>query len=174
MFFYVAFIASGSLGALVALSQLIGALSNSSRTAEVPEIVQGLAIDIGAVSIFAFLYYRENNAKNAQMARLSREESLSNLKLRVDERRILPLSAFRGIARLVIVAGPASFVEESFKSSEPFSKSLIERGVLVVPFATDGKSPRLDFEETEEAKEISTERKRLWQLTPIYVAEWTK
>lgn len=166
--------ASGSLGALVALSQLIGALANSSRAAEVPEILKGLAIDIGAVSIFAFLYYRENNAKNAQMARLSREESLSNLKLRVDERRILPLSAFRGIARLVIVAGPAAFVKESFKTSVPYSKGLIERGVLVVPFATDGNSPRLEFEETEETKEISAERKKLWKLTPIYVSEWTK
>ncbi|XP_051118564.1 protein LOW PSII ACCUMULATION 1, chloroplastic [Andrographis paniculata] len=174
MFFYVAFIASASLGALVAFSQLIGALANSSRGAEVPEILKGLAIDIGAVSIFAFLYYRENNAKNVQMARLSREESLSNLKLRVDERRVLPLSAFRGIARLVIVAGPAAFVKESFKSSEPFTKSLVERGVLVVPLATDGNSPRLEFEETEETKEIVTERKKLWQLTPIYVPEWTK
>lgn len=174
MFFYLAFVASGSLGALIALSQLIGALANSSRADEVPEILKGLAIDIGAVSIFAFLYYRENNAKNAQLARLSREESLSNLKLRVDERRILPLSAFRGSARLVIVAGPAAFIEESFKRSELFSEGLIERGVLVVPFATDGKSPKLDFKETEEMTDISTRRKRLWQLAPIYGAEWAK
>lgn len=174
MFFYLAFVASGSLGGLIALSQLIGALANSSRAVEVPEILKGLAIDIGAVSIFAFLYYRENNAKNAQMARLSREESLSNLKLRVDERRILPLSAFRGIARLVILAGPAAFIEQSFKFSEPFSESLLERGIVVVPFATDGNSPRLEFNETEEMKEVNAKRKRLWQLTPVCGAEWTK
>lgn len=174
MFFYLAFVASGSLGALIALSQLTGALANSSRAAEVPEILKGLAIDIGAVSIFAFLYYRENNAKNAQVARLSREESLSNLKLRVDEKRILPISAFRGIARLVIVAGPAPFIEESFKRSEPFSEGLIERGVFVVPFATDGSSPKLDFNETEETQDISAKRKRLWQLTPVLGTEWSK
>nr|GMC68939.1 protein LOW PSII ACCUMULATION 1, chloroplastic [Ipomoea batatas] len=134
MFFYLAFIASGSLGGFIATSQLIGALANSSRAAQVPEIAQGLAIDIGAVSIFAFLYYRENRAKNAQIAKLSREENLSNLKLRVDEKRILPVSDFRGIARLVILAGPSSFISECFKLSEPFTDALVERGVLVVPF----------------------------------------
>lgn len=169
MFFYVAFIASGSLGGLIAASRLIGALANPSRAAEVTEIIKDLGIDAGAVSIFAFLYYRENNAKNAQVARLSREETLSNLKIRVDEKRILPLSAFRGIARLVILAGPASFIEESFKLSQPFSESLLDRAVLVVPFVTDGKSVNLEFQEIDDAK-----RKRLWQLAPIYAADWTK
>ncbi|KAL0435522.1 UNVERIFIED_CONTAM: hypothetical protein Sradi_0260100 [Sesamum radiatum] len=174
MFFYLAFVASGSLGGFIAFTQLLGALVNSSRAAEVPEILKGLGIDLAAVSVFAFLYYRENNAKNAQVARLSREESLSNLKLRVDEKRILPLSAFRGIARLVILAGPAAFVEESFKLSQPFSEGLLERGVLVVPFATDGNSPTFEYEETEEGNEINAKRKRLWQLAPVYAAEWTK
>lgn len=174
MFFYLAFIASGSLGGLIATTQLIGALSNSSRAAQVPEILKGLGIDIGAVSLFAFLYYRENNAKNAQLARLSREESLSNLKLRVDEKKVIPVSSLRGIARLVICAGPASFVTESFRLSEPFTDKLMERGVLVVPFVTDGNSPSFEFEESEETKEITTKRKRLWQLRPLYVSEWSK
>lgn len=169
MFFYIAFIASGSLGAFIALSQLIGALANSSRASEVPEIVKGLGIDIAAVSLFAFLYFRENKAKNAQVARLSREETLSNLKVRVDEKKIIPVSSLRGIARLVICAGPASFVTESFKRSEPFTESLLDRGVLVVPFVTDGNSPALDFEETEE---LASRRKRLWQLAPVYITQW--
>ncbi|KAL1546648.1 protein LOW PSII ACCUMULATION 1, chloroplastic-like [Salvia divinorum] len=174
MFFYIAFIASGSLGGFIALSQLVGALANPSRAAEVTDILKDLAIDVGAVSAFAFLYYRENTAKNAQVARLSREEFLSNLKLRVDERRIVPLSAFRGIARLVILAGPASFIQDSFKLSEPFSDSLLERGILVVPFVTDGGSPQFEFEEKEETKDVDSKRKRLWQLAPVYAAEWSE
>ncbi|XP_073317099.1 protein LOW PSII ACCUMULATION 1, chloroplastic-like [Primulina huaijiensis] len=172
MFFYLAFVASGSLGGFIAITQLIGALANSSRAAEVPEILKGIAIDFGAVSIFGFLYYQENNAKNAQLARLSREENLSNLKLRIDEKKILPLSAFRGIARLVILAGPASFIEESFKLSEPFTESLLERGVLVVPCASDGTLLNFQFQETEETKEITAKRKRLWQLSPVLATEW--
>ncbi|XP_027935123.1 protein LOW PSII ACCUMULATION 1, chloroplastic isoform X2 [Vigna unguiculata] len=169
MFFYIAFVASGSLGAFIAITQLIGALANSSRATEVPEILKGLAIDIAAASLFAFLYFRENKAKNAQVARLSREESLSNLKLRVDEKKIIPMSSLRGIARLVICAGPASFVTESFKRSEPFTESLLDRGVLVVPLVTDGNSPAFEFEETGE---LATRRKRLWQLAPVYINEW--
>lgn len=174
MFFYVAFIASGSLGGLIATSQLIGTLANSSRASEIPEILKSLGIDIGAVSLFAFLYFRENKAKNAQVARLSREEILSNLKLRVDEKKIIPVSSLRGIARLVICAGPASFITESFKRSEPLTESLLDRGVLVVPFVTDGNSPTLEFEESEELKQLASRRKRLWQLAPVYISEWSE
>ncbi|KAF3648383.1 hypothetical protein T459_23527 [Capsicum annuum] len=174
MFFYLAFIASGGLGGLIASTRLIAALANSSGTTEVPEILKGLAIDLGAVSIFAFLYYRENIAKNAQVARLAREENLSNLKLRVDEKKIVPISAFRGIARLVILAGPSAFISECFKLSAPFTDGLLERGVLVIPFATDGISPNFEFEENEELEEKISRRKKLWQLAPIYATEWTK
>ena len=173
MFFYLAFIASGALGGLIATTQLIGALANPSRAAEVPEISKGLAIDLGAVSLFGFLYSRENNAKNAQLARLSREESLSNLKLRVDEKRV-PLSSLRGIARLVICAGPESYISESFRLSQPFTEKLIERGVLVVPFATDGNLPSFEFEESEETSEVGPNRKRLWQLSPFDVSAWSE
>ncbi|XP_061368598.1 protein LOW PSII ACCUMULATION 1, chloroplastic [Gastrolobium bilobum] len=172
MFFYVAFIASASLGGFIAATQLIGALANSSRASEVPDILKGLGIDIGAVSLFAFLYFRENKAKNKQEARISREESLSNLRLRVDEKKIIPINSLRGFARIVICAGPASFITESFKRSEPFTESLLDRGVLVVPLVTDGNSPALEFEETEEVKQLATRRKRLWQLAPVYMSEW--
>ncbi|EOX94236.1 Uncharacterized protein TCM_003773 isoform 1 [Theobroma cacao] len=174
MFFYLAFIASGALGGLIAFTQLIAALTNPARSSEVPDLLTSLGIDVAAVSIFAFLYFRENTAKNAQIARLSREESLSNLKLRVDQNKIISVSSLRGIARLVICAGPASFILESFKSSEPFTEGLLQRGVLVIPFATDGNSLSLDFDDSEDMKEITTKRKRLWQLTPVYVSEWSE
>lgn len=174
MFFYLAFIASGGLGGLIATSQLIGALANPARADEVPDILKGLAIDLGAVSIFGFLYARENSAKNAQIAKLSREESLSNLKLRVDEKRVISLSSLRGAARLVICAGPASFISEAFKFSEPYTQGLLDRGVLVVPFATDGDSPTFEFDESEEMKGVTAKRKRLWQLAPAVVPEWSK
>ncbi|XWS76160.1 hypothetical protein CRYUN_Cryun01aG0152600 [Craigia yunnanensis] len=138
----------GALGGLIAFTQLIAALNNPARSSEVPDILTNLGIDIGAVSIFAFLYFRENTAKSAHLARLSREENLSNLKLRVDQNKIISVSSLRGIVRLVISAGPASFIVESFKFSEPFTESLLERGVLVVPFATDGNSPSLDFDDS--------------------------
>lgn len=174
MFFYLAFIASASLGGLIATTQLIGALSNPSRADEVTKILEGLGIDISAVSVCAFLYSRDNNAKNAQLARLSREENLSNLKLRVDEKKVIPVGDFRGIARLVLVSGPSTFISESFKLSEPFTESLLERGVLVVPFATDGDLPDFEFDDSEDMKELTEKRKRLWQLKPVFSTEWSE
>ncbi|GAB4841286.1 hypothetical protein Ancab_022018 [Ancistrocladus abbreviatus] len=174
MFFYLAFIASGALGGLIAATQLVAALTNPSKAADVPEILKGLGIDIGAVSLFMFLYIRENKTKNAQLATLAREESLSNLKVRVNEKKILPVNSLRGLARLVILAGPGSFIAESYRLSEPFTERLLERGVLVVPFATDGEPPSFEFEESQDAKEIAAKRRRLWQLLPVFVSEWSE
>lgn len=172
MFFYLAFIASGSLGGLIAITRLIAALSNPSRAAELPEIIKGLGIDFGAVAFCVLLYTRENGVKNKQLARLSREENLSKLKLRVDQNRVIPVGDLRGIARLVIVAGPASFITESFSRSKPYAKDLLDRGVLVVPFTTDGNTPIFEFDETDEEAAAAEGKKKLWKLTPVITSEW--
>ncbi|BAS89992.1 protein LOW PSII ACCUMULATION 1, chloroplastic isoform X1 [Oryza sativa Japonica Group] len=180
MFFYLAFMASAGLGALIALTQLIPALSSPARAAAAGETLKGLGIDVAAVSVFAFLYWRESKAKDAQVAKLTREENLSRLRIRAGEGRPpVPLGELRGTARLVIVAGPAAFVTESFRRSKPFLKDLMERGVLVVPFSTDGNAPDLQFDEADEEEEEAAAaagkmKRRLWQLTPVYTSEWAK
>jgi hypothetical protein len=182
MFFYLAFIASGSLGGLIALTQLLPALGNPARAAGAVDTLKGLGIDVAAVALFAFLYSRERKAKDAQVARLAREERLSRLKLRVvgADGRPFPLSELRGTARLVIVAGPAEFVAESFRRSQPLLRELAERAVLAVPFATDGGAPELRLDESGERKDaeeddvVASKIKRLWQLTPVYTAEWAE
>lgn len=173
MFFYLAFIASGALGGLIATTQLISVLTNPVKSAQAPDILKGLGIDLAAVFIFAFLYSRERSAEELQLARLTREESLSNLKLRVDEKKVISVGALRGLARLVIVAGPASFIIESFSRSKPFMDGLVERGVLVVPLATDGNLPIFEYEDNPEIS-IGDKKKRLWQLSPVYTSEWSK
>lgn len=172
MFFYLAFIASGSLGGLIALSRLIASISRQSPSPDTIEILQGLGIDLAAVSLFAYLYYNENKSKNAQIARLSREENLSNLKLRVDESRTIDVSNLRGIARVVVVAGPGDYVKEAFERSKPFMDGLIERGVVVVPFATDGNLPKFEVEEGSVGG--FDKIKKLWQLVPVYASEWSR
>lgn len=183
MFFYLAFMASAGLGSLIALTQLLPALGNPARAAVVAETLKGLGIDVAAVAVFAFLYSRDRKASDAQVARLTREENLSRLKLRVgDGGRVVPLSELRGSARLVIVAGPAEFIAESFRRSRPFLKDLMERGVLVLPFPTDGNAPSLEFGEDDDGEgeaeaeddEVGRKSRRLWQLTPVYTSEWAK
>ncbi|KAG8048013.1 hypothetical protein GUJ93_ZPchr0008g13854 [Zizania palustris] len=101
------------------------------------ETLKGLGIEVMAVSIFAFLYLRESKAKDVEVAKLTREENLSKLKIRAGEGRLpVPLCELRGTARLVIVAGPAEFVTESLCRRKLFLKDLMERpGVcLSCPF----------------------------------------
>uniref|UniRef100_A0A0D9W6X7 Uncharacterized protein n=1 Tax=Leersia perrieri TaxID=77586 RepID=A0A0D9W6X7_9ORYZ len=185
MFFYLAFTASAGLGALIALTQLIPAMSGRGVAGGgAVETLKGLGIDVAAASTFAFLYWRESKAKDAQVAKLTREENLSRLRVRVaaagagEGRSPVPLGELRGTARLVIVAGPGEFVTESFRRSKPFLKELMERGVLVVPFSTDGNSPDLQFDEADEEEDDGGEagkmKRRIWQLTPVYITEWAK
>ncbi|CAN6268494.1 unnamed protein product [Urochloa humidicola] len=185
MFFYLAFMASGALGGLIALARLLPALSDPARATGAGETLRGLGIDAAAVALFAFLYARESKAKDAQVARLSREERLSRLKLRVGSgnaggRRPFAVGELRGTARLVIVAGPGDFVAESFRRSQPLLRELAERAVLAVPFATDGNAPelRLDGGDGEEdgvdEDDLARRSKRLWQLTPVYTTEWAQ
>ncbi|XP_066345481.1 protein LOW PSII ACCUMULATION 1, chloroplastic-like isoform X1 [Miscanthus floridulus] len=181
MFFYLAFMASGTLGGLIALARLLPALSSDpARAAGAADTLKGLGIDVAAVSLFAFLYSRESKAKDAQVARLAREERLSRLRLRVGAGRPFTLSELRGTARLVIVAGPAEFVAESFRRSQPFLRELAERAVLAVPFATDGNTPELQLDGGDEDgvvdddDDVARRSKRLWQLTPVYTTEWAQ
>ncbi|PKA45892.1 hypothetical protein AXF42_Ash016918 [Apostasia shenzhenica] len=173
MFFYLAFIASGAIGGLTSITQLFTSLANRSGAPVLPEIVKSLGIDLSAILVFTLLYTRENKAKNAQLAKLSREESLSKLKLRVDQNKIISVSDLRGISRLVILAGPAAYINESYKRSEYVTEGLLERGVLVIPFATDGNYFEFASEDSKVDLSIDEKKKRLWQLRPIYIEDWS-
>jgi hypothetical protein len=193
MFFYGAFIASGSIGGLIAVTRLIGAL-NHAPGAEAPiEIAKGLGIDLAAVIIFALLYQSDAKAREIALAKLSREEDLANLRLQLDNKKVVTLAQLRGISRIVILAGPGSYIEEALKQSEPFKAALLERGVLLAPYATDGATLTVDnpavatiAERIPSANEggttiVQAERtdvkpgadaERKWIAKPIYTSEW--
>jgi len=118
MFFYLAFMASGALGGLIALTQLLPALSNPARAGGAAETLKGLGIDAAAVALFAFLYSRESKAKDAQVARLAREERLSRLKLRAVPEMAATLRPPRSISFSV----PCAALGASLHSSVPFSR----------------------------------------------------
>lgn len=186
MFFYVAFMASGSIGALVSLPRLIAALGHASNASPITEVLSGLGIDLVAVLVFAFLYRIDAKARDQQYARLSREETLAGLKLELNKKRTITVGQLRGIARLVIVAGPALHIEEACRRSEPYLSGLMERGVLVVPLATDGQIPKLEFSSNGASSPQENEvlgsfnlttvaqPEKLWRATPIYTGEWTR
>jgi hypothetical protein len=190
MFFYSAFMASGGVGGLIAITRLIASLNNAPGAEAPIEIAKGIAIDFGAVIIFALLYrsldlpsqnlchmllfyhgpcrrnydsivlntiscrpgfqlnfavtdaahaYRwDSKARDKALAKIGREENLSNLRLELSNKKVVTIGQLRGTSRIVILAGPASYIEEALRQSEPFKKDLLERGVLVAAYATDG------------------------------------
>ena len=186
--------ASGGVGGLIAITRLIASLNNAPGAEAPIEIAKGVAIDFGAVLIFALLYrllnlasqtfcymflyphgpcsrrlefhvfytrsradlnikrmqlkfvvtdtalaYRSDaKARDKALAKIAREENLSNLRLELSNKKVLTIGQLRGTARIVILAGPASYIEEALRQSEPYKKDLLERGVLVAAYATDG------------------------------------
>ncbi|CAK9199319.1 unnamed protein product [Sphagnum troendelagicum] len=174
MFFYGAFIASGSIGGLIAVIRLIGAL-NHAPGAEAPiEIAKGLGIDLAAVIIFALLYRSDAKAREIALAKLSREEDLANLRLQLDNKKVVTLAQLRGISRIVILAGPGSYIEEALKQSEPFKAALLERGVLLAPYATDGATLTVDSPAVAPIADVKpgADAERKWIAKPIYTSEW--
>lgn len=53
--------ASGGVGGLIAITRLIAALNNAPGSGDPIEIAKGIAIDFGAVLIFALLYRSIDN-----------------------------------------------------------------------------------------------------------------
>lgn len=179
MFFYLAFIASGSIGALISLPRLIAALGHASNAPLVTEVLSGLGIDLVAVLVFVFLYRIEAKSRDKQLAKLSREETLAGLRLELKNNKTITVGKMRGISRLVIVVGPASHIEEACRRSEPFYSGLLERGVLVVPFSTDGQVPKLQFASNGASGLLEGEGEvaqpgKLWKGRPVYTGEWTR
>lgn len=181
-FFYVAFIASGGLGTLITLSKVAASLNGIDNGVPLESMLKDLGIDIGAVAVFAFLYSRDAKAKDAQLARLGREESLGQLRLELSNKRTVTASSLRGRARLIIVAGPPSHIEAALESAQPFKDQLVERGCLVVPLVTEeakGASSGGSVAEPASTSppaeyKVSIETERRWKAAPLYTNEWRK
>lgn len=188
-FFYIAFMASGGLGTLITLSKVAASLSGIDNGVPLESMLKDLGIDIAAVAVFAFLYSQDAKAKNAQLARLGREESLGNLRLELTNKRTVTASSLRGRARLIIVAGPQSHIDAALESAQPFKDRLVERGCLVVPLVTEeakgakaseasaspeGASAESSSPSPPAEYKVSIETERRWKAAPLYTNEWRK
>lgn len=102
---------SATVGAVIAVPQLIAALGGASGAAvSVQEGLINLGIDLGALALFGYLTKSELDSRAKQMARLEREETLGALPLELMAGRDKPgkrmrLAELRGFGRMVVVAG---------------------------------------------------------------------
>ena len=132
------FAGSASVGAAIALTQVAGALfrAQSGDTGggiALSDAATSLAVDLGAVGLFAFLFSRDWRARERQIARLQREADLGALRLRLATGARRRLASLRGFARPVIVAGTRAQVEAAVAAAEPLREQLEARGVLIIP-----------------------------------------
>ena len=138
------FAGSATVGAAIAMTQVLGAAVRNSNGdtggIALVDAASSLAIDLGAVGLFAFLFSRDWKAREKQIARLQREADLGALRLRLATGARRRLAALRGFARPVIVAGTRAQVEAAVAAAEPLREQLESRGVLIipVPFLGDG------------------------------------
>ena len=99
-----------------------------------------LVVDLACVGFFAWLYSREEKARERQMARIGREERLGRLRCELANGRGTRLEDLRGFARCVVVAGDDAYVRTALEDAERVREALIERGVLIIPVSTNGSS----------------------------------
>lgn len=92
----------------------------------------------------AHVYRSDAKARDKALAKIAREENLSNLRLELINKKVVTIGQLRGRSRIVILAGPGSYIEEALRQTEPYKKDLLERGVLVAAYATDGATIRND------------------------------
>lgn len=70
-----------------------------------------------------------------------REEELGQLQVAVSGRRAVPLAAFRGTARPVVVTGSRGQLARALQASEPYYSLLRDRGVCLVPVELSDNDP---------------------------------
>lgn len=139
------FAASASVGAVIALTQVLGAaLGGDTGKITLADAGQSLGIDLACAGGFAFLLKRDLDARTKQMARLGREAALGALRVRLANGRRSRLASLRGFARPVLVAGTRAQVDAAMAAAEPHRDALLERGVMVVPAAVLGEGEASD------------------------------
>ncbi|KAG2502156.1 hypothetical protein HYH03_000643 [Edaphochlamys debaryana] len=160
--------ASAGMGFLISVPQLIGALGGARSALPLDQVIQNMAIDAGAVSLFAFFFYRDWQQRAKQINRLKREEGLGALPIRLASGKTLRLEDLRGNARVVVAAGTPEQVSQALQEAEPLREELIRRGVIVVPL------PLFKSEGEAEAAALPplTSADQRWRVEPLRLQQW--
>ena len=166
-FLFAALGASAAIGGGVSFIQLTTGLLGAPSAPPVAQSGQNLGIDVAVGALMLFFWRRDEAQRQKQMARISREETLSALRVALSSGKTVRLAAMRGFARVVLAAGPPAYVEEAAAAAEPYREALLARGVVFVPFVTDG--PALAPGPTP-----TTAADKRWRAEPLYPSEWNR
>jgi len=155
--------AAAGLGTFFAVARLAASVLGAPSAIPLPVALKDLGIDLGALAVCALVLKRDNEAKNKQLQRISREETLGRLQVELSNGRLVRLEQLRQFARPVIVAGTAEEVQQYMAAAEGSRAALLERGVIAVPVALDNVTPDLP--------ELEEDAKR-WRAAPVRLDAW--
>ncbi len=160
--------ASAAIGGGVSFIQLTTGLLGAPSAPPVAQSGTNLGIDLAVGLLMVYFWRRDEAARQKQMARISREETLGALRVTLASKKTVRLQALRGFARIVLAAGPPAFVAEAAAAAEPHREALLARGVVFVPFCTDGSALAPD------SPPAATAAEKRWRADPLYPSEWTR
>lgn len=168
MFVFGAFAANAALGLSIATLQAVTKALGAPSAPPLDQSLQNIGIDLGAALFFGYLYKKDAENREKQMARISREERLSALKCELSSGKVVSLFDLRGFSRVVIAAGDADYCAEAIAAAEAVKDPLLERGVLVIPLVLGGDGKLQSVEAPDDATD------RRFRATPVYTDKWVK
>ena len=164
-FVYGACAASASIGLGIATIQAVTKAAGAPNAPPLESSLENVGVDLAAAALFAFLYSREEKAREKQMARIGREERLGRLRCELANGRGVRLEDLRGFSRCVVVAGDDEYVKTAIEDAERVREALIERGVLIIPVSTSASGTTVAPPSAEDLK---------FRATALRVGEWAE
>ena len=139
-FVYASCALSATIGFGIATIQLLTGLAGAPNSPPFDQSLSNVGIDFACAALFAFLWKKDEEAKQKQMSRIGREERLGGLKVELTTGKIVRMQSLRGFSRVVLFAGNLEYLETSLEVAEQYKDELIKKGVFLVPVAMDDEA----------------------------------
>jgi hypothetical protein len=165
LFIFGAFAANATLGLSIATLQAVTKALGAPAAPPLEQSLQNIGIDLAAALFFGYLFKRDTANREKQMARISREERLSDLRCELSSGKTVSLFDLRGFSRVVIAAGDAAYCDAAIEQAEQVRDPLVERGVLLIPLVLDGSG--------NESIAPPNDADRRFRATPVNTTKWT-
>ena len=172
MFLFGAFGANATLGFGIAALQSVTKALGAPNGPPLDQSLQNLGINLACALFFGLLYKRDADGRDKQMARISREERLSNLKCELAGGKVVSLYDLRGFSRVVVTAGDAAYCAAAIEAAESVRDPLVERGVLLVPVITQTANDPTNT--TNNTLPPVREEDRRFRASPVSLDKWAR
>ncbi|KAK9867288.1 hypothetical protein WJX84_000351 [Apatococcus fuscideae] len=128
--------AGASIGLVIISTRLFTAFVGSDGAPDTLETAKNFGINLAAAALLGFLLRRDLASQSKDRRTVEREEAFARLQVNVGD-RVLPVAAFRGTTRPVLIVGTKGHIQRAIRAAEPFKYELRQRGVSLITLQTD-------------------------------------